>query len=568
MRSVFVFFLWMMELGCMAQSVVSDSLSRTYDYYFLEAIVQREKGNHDAAYDLLKRCVELDSLSSAAYFYLSQYEAGLKHTDKVLEYKEKAAELDPDNSFFLETLAQSYVASNKLDDAALVLERLYDRNKDRLEILEMLYQIYQQQKDYPKAISSLERLELADGKSERIAYAKSDLYTQLGDKKAAIAEMKSLSDQHPNDDNYRTLYADMLMMNGQEKKAVSVLKDVLAANPSQVHALLSMRSFYKSKNDTVAVKNLTEQILLSPTATTEERVYLMRQEVAETENLKKDSTRILNLFRSYMALPRPDVELAAMYAAYMGLKKMPQDSIAKVLERILEIAPDNAAARLQLVSYAWKAEDTQRIIDLCSAARQYNPDEMAFYYYQGMAYYQRKENDKALETFKNGIGVANEQSDPAIVSDFYAVMGDLFHERGLVAEAYAAYDSCLQWKDDNIMCLNNYAYYLSMQGEQLDKAETMSLKTVKADPKNATYLDTYAWILFMQARYAEARIYIDQALQNDTDSNAVITEHAGDIYALNNDMDKALAFWQEALKKAPDNQVLIRKIRQKKYIKE
>ena len=147
-------------------------------------------------------------------------------------------------------------------------------------------------------------------------------------------------------------------------------------------------------------------------------------------------------------------------------------------------------------------------------------------------------------------------------------MGDLFHERGLVAEAYAAYDSCLQWKDDNIMCLNNYAYYLSEQGEQLDKAETMSLKTVKADPKNATYLDTYAWILFMQARYAEARIYIDQALQNDTDSNAVITEHAGDIYALNNDMDKALAFWQEALKKAPDNQVLIRKIRQKKYIKE
>ena len=141
MRSVFVLCLWMMELGCMAQSVVADSLSRTYDYYFLEAIVQREKGNHDAAYDLLKRCVELDSLSSAAYFYLSQYEAGLKHTDKVLEYKEKAAELDPDNSFFLETLAQSYVASNKLDDAALVLERLYDRNKDRLDILEMLYQI-------------------------------------------------------------------------------------------------------------------------------------------------------------------------------------------------------------------------------------------------------------------------------------------------------------------------------------------------------------------------------------------------------------------------------------------
>jgi len=96
----------------------------------------------------------------------------------------------------------------------------------------------------------------------------------------------------------------------------------------------------------------------------------------------------------------------------------------------------------------------------------------------------------------------------------------------------------------------------------------MSYRTVKAEPKNATYLDTYAWILFMQARYAESRIYIDQALQNDSDSNAVIIEHAGDIYALNKDMDRALAFWQEALKKDPDNKVLIRKIKLKKYIKE
>lgn len=560
--------IWMTGLGCMAQSSVADSLSRTYDYYFLEALVQREKGNHDAAYDLLRRCVEIDSLSSEAYFYLAQYESGLKHPEKVLEYKEKAAELAPDNHLFLETLAQSYVASGKLDEAAKVLERLYDGNKDRLDILEMLYQIYQQQKDYRKAISALERIELADGKSERLAYAKCDLYTQLGDAKSAIAEMKSLSDLHPNDDNYRTMYADMLMMNGQEKKAVTILREVLAGNPGQVHAQLSMRSYYQSKKDTMAVDRLTEEILLNPIATTEERIYLMRQEVTETEKRHLDSTRVLNLFRKHLALPHPDVEMAALYAAYMNLKKMPNDSIAKVLERILEIAPDNAAARLQLVSYAWKAEDNQRIIDLCSAARQYNPDEMAFYYYQGMAYYQEKDHDKALETFRNGIGVVNDQSDPAIVSDFYAVMGDLLHQKGLEAEAYAAYDSCLQWKDDNIMCLNNYAYYLSEQGKQLDKAESMSFRTVKAEPKNATYLDTYAWILFMQARYAESRIYIDQALQNDTDSNAVIIEHAGDIYALNKDIDRALAFWQEALKKAPDNKVLIRKIKLKKYIKE
>ena len=88
-------------------------------------------------------------------------------------------------------------------------------------------------------------------------------------------------------------------------------------------------------------------------------------------------------------------------------------------------------------------------------------------------------------------------------------------------------------KSDNIYCMNNYAYYLSINGDDLQKAEQMSYKTVQAEPKNATYLDTYAWILFLQKRYTEAKIYIDLAIKNDTDSiqNSVIWEHAGDVYA-------------------------------------
>jgi tetratricopeptide (TPR) repeat protein len=187
-----------------------------------------------------------------------------------------------------------------------------------------------------------------------------------------------------------------------------------------------------------------------------------------------------------------------------------------------------------------------------------------------MAYYLKDDKQNALSAFQNGIGVINDESNPEIVSDFYAVLGDLLHQEGKEQEAYAAYDSCLVWKADHVMCLNNYAYYLSLKGEQLDKAEQMSYKAIKADPKNANNLDTYAWILFMQKRYSEAKIYIEQALQNDSDSNAVIMEHAGDIYIMNKDVDRALACWQDALQKIPEkeNKILTRKIKLKKYIKE
>ena len=185
-----------------------------------------------------------------------------------------------------------------------------------------------------------------------------------------------------------------------------------------------------------------------------------------------------------------------------------------------------------------------------------------------MAYYTMADEEAALSTFQNGIGVINDDSNPEIVSDFYAVMGDLLHQKGLAREAFEAYDSCLQWKDDNIMCLNNYAYYLSERGEQLEKAEQMSFRTLKADPKNATYLDTYAWILFMQKRYAEAKVYIEQALQNDSDVSAVIVEHAGDIYIMNKEPERALELWRQAQQDDSGNKILARKIKLKKYIKQ
>ncbi len=184
-----------------------------------------------------------------------------------------------------------------------------------------------------------------------------------------------------------------------------------------------------------------------------------------------------------------------------------------------------------------------------------------------MAYYRQEDTDNALETFRNGINVINEDSRPEIVSDFYAVMGDLLHQKGREAEAFAAYDSCLVWKEDNIGCLNNYAYYLSLQNTRLDEAEHMSYRTIKAEPENATYLDTYAWILFMQKRYAEAKVYIEQALQHDDQPGAVVDEHAGDIFALCGDMDNALLQWQKALEQDPDNKLLAKKIKRKKYIK-
>ena len=513
---------------------------RKYDAFFLDAICQQEKGNLDAAFDLLSHCVEIDSTRSEAHYYLGKYYMAMKQKDKALAHATRAAQIEPDNATYQETLANMYIGNHQYDKATAALERLYATNRDREDVLGMLVQLYEQQQDYDNAIDALARLEVVEGKSERLSFAKSQLYTAMGNKQAAIAEMKKLADEYPYDQNYRCLYANALYQNDQQKKAVTLYEDILQAEPDNRNAQLAMLDHYINANDSVHAAELTERALLNKNMTQQDRVAILRQVISDNERQGGDSTRVLQLFR-----------------------------------RLLD-APDNASARLQLVSYAWQAANKDRVISLCQEARQYNPDEMAFYYYQGIAYYQKEQLDDALNAFQNGISVITEESNPEIVSDFYAVMGDILHQKGKEQEAYAAYDSCLVWKDDNIGCLNNYAYYLSEKGQQLDKAEQMSYRTIKAEPKNATYLDTYAWILFMQQRYSEAKVYIDQTLQCDSDTSAVLLEHAGDIYYHTGDKEKAITLWQQALDRASEKsevkddrrQILIRKIKLKKYLKE
>ena len=519
----------MMLLACVGQvgAQVSDS-SREYDSFFLEAMVQRQKGNHDAAFDLLRHCLELNPQAPEVYYYLGQYYGAIKNSERSMACVKKAAELDPDNTTFMETLAQAYISQQDYASAIPVIKGIYERDKSQEDMLEMLFQLYQQTEDYQSAIGVLEQLEKNDGKSERLSVAKSAIYNRIGNKKAAVAEMAALAKQYPNDLNCQAMYGETLMMNDQTKKGLAVYNQVLLEDPDNTRVLLSMRTYYQAEGNKIIADSLTERVLLNRSASTEEKIRLLRQEISASEADGGDSTRIMALFGKILAQPQTDADMTLFCASYMNAKKMPGDSVSRVLEKAVALSPDYAPARMQLVAYAWEAGDMDKVIALCQEARQYTPDEMLFYYYQGIAYYRRDSLDGALSAFQNGIGVINDDSDPAIVSDFYAVMGDILHQKGQAEAAFAAYDSCLVWKGDNIGCLNNYAYYLSERGERLAQAEEMSYKTIKAEPKNATYLDTYAWILFMEGRYSEAKIYIDQALQNmeESESNDVIKEHA------------------------------------------
>jgi tetratricopeptide (TPR) repeat protein len=455
----------------------------------------------------------------------------------------------------------------KFPKAIETYEKIYANTRDRDDVLNILIQLYDRQKDYDNMLRTIDRLESLEGSSEEITLARMRVLALKGDKEAELAELKSLSEKHPNDMNYHVMMGNWLLQNDRADEALKEYDYVLKMEPDNLMAQMSMLDYYRNVGEDSLANDLQEKMLINEDTPINSKMTLMRKVVADNEQEGGDSTQVLDLFHRILAKPQKTTDMHELYAAYMTLKKMPQDSINQALRDALEIAPDNAGVRLELIQAEWSKKNFDEVIRLSRAAQEYNPDEMAFYYFMGLAHFQKDERDEALNSFQRGVAQINESSNKEIVSDFYAIMGDILHEKGREKEAYAAYDSCLQWKPDNIGCLNNYAYYLSEQGKDLQRAEQMSYRTIKAEPQNSTYLDTYAWILFMQERYEESKLYIDQAVQNDSTVSVVILEHAGDIHAKVGEMDKALEFWRKARDNGSDSKVLIRKIKLRKYLK-
>ena len=550
-----------------ARRVLSYNDEQRFKYFYLGAVDQQMKGNYAGAFDLLNHCQEINPDAAEVYFMRSAYHALLNNDSLSLADIQKAAELNPQNNVYLERLAGAYIGSGKYDEAIEAYEKLYANNHDRDDVLNVLIRLYGQQKDYDNMLQTINRLENLEGSSEEITLARMRVYSLKGDKQAELAELKDLSKKHPNDMNYRVMMGNWLLQNELPADALKEYEYVLAQEPDNLMAQMSMLDYYNAIGQDSLAAELQEKLVVSPSTPLNSKMTLMRGIVNSNEQQGGDSTEVLRIFRHILSQPQKTSDMWELQAAYMSLKQMPQDSIDNSLRGALEVAPDNAGVRLQLIQSKWKEQLFDDVISLCKPALEYNPDEMAFYYFLGLAYFQKDEKDKALHTFQLGVSQINSESNKEIVSDFYAIMGDILHEKGREQEAYVAYDSCLQWKDDNLGALNNYAYYLSEKGKDLQKAEKMSYRTIKAEPKNSTFLDTYAWILFMQERYEEANIYIEQAVQNDSTVSDVILEHAGDISAKLGNMKKAVEWWEKARDAGGNSKVLIRKIKLRKYLK-
>ena len=552
---------------------------RKFDYFFLEALRLKEKNDLDGAFEMYTHCLHIHPKSAVVLYELAKFHMYLGQQEKGENALVNAVELAPDNYWYKETLASYYQNKGANEKAIQVVEDMASQFPFRLEPLMALVDLYTRARNYEQVIHTLNRLELLDGKSEQISMEKFRIYLAMDNDEQAFTEIENLAKEYPYDMRYLTILGDVYLENGKQEEAYQTFQKVLQTEPEYTPALMSMASYYEKSGKDSLYRAQLDALLLNEKVESSAKMNIMRQLILRSEQTDKDSTQIITLFDAILEQEQENADIAMLAAQYLLTKKMEKEA-KPVLNKVLEIDPENKPARLQLLSFAISKQNLDEIIEVCKPAVEYMPDALEFYYYLGIAHYQKEQNEEALEVFKKGVKQVKPDSDKSLVSDFYTIMGDLYHLKSMNQEAYEAYDSALVYKNDNIGALNNYAYYLSLEKKDLDKAEEMSYRTVKAEPNNATYLDTYAWILFEKGKYAEARIYMDQVMQIGSDKSSVIFEHCGDIYYKCGESEKALEYWMEAEKlageatdendkrKPEELKLLKKKIKYKKYFVE
>ncbi len=549
-----------------------------FDYFFLEAEKCRLAEDYSSALELYRHCLDINPDAPEAVYQVAIMQIGLRQDSLGVEMLRRACSLDSGNVRYLETLASVYLNKRNTEEVVPVLEKMAALQTRRSDILFQLASIYRTQEQPAKAIRALNRIELLEGKNVQLTLQKYALYAEMGQQDSAFNEIHSLCREYPNDQNYRVLLGNQYLDAGMQDSAMAVYEDVRCKAPDNMNLALAMMTFYQKTGQTERYMHQRDSLLFNPGTGSELRVMLMRDFIDQAQADTSQTVRMQETFDSLLAMPQKDAQLLTLKAGYQIYKKAGEDQVAETLKRILDVEPANQMAMSQLLQYYAPRNDYAAIEDLCRRGVNYYPDELVYYYYLGLSLYQQDKPTEAADAFRQGLRVKREDASPQLVSDFFSILGDLYYQQERPEEAFAAYDSSLVYMEDNVSCLNNYAYYLCLRGERLDDAEQMSYKTIKAEPNNIVYLDTYAWILFVKGNYANAKVYIDRVVnpqatdeelfaQPDLQGNLI--EHAGDIYIMCGKRDEALRYWKLALQKndATCTEMIKKKIKRKKYLK-
>lgn len=545
---------------------LDESEQRKFDYYYYAALNAKALQKFDEAMDLFQYCYAMDSTNAAVLNELGTFYKAIENNTTALHFHRKAVQYSPSNYYYNLALAELSKEMSLKNEVIGIFKNLLVLYPEKIELNFDLANAFADNGDFQKAIDALDELEKNNGISEATALNKFKLYSMLNEKERAFQEVQNIVDKNPSDANYVVLKGDLYLQDNQPEKALECYEIAKKIDPDFPALVLSMAGYYEKTNNKLAAEEELKKAITNPKIEIDSKIQILTRYIGILQQNKQDIKSVNPLFQTLFEQHPRNTQLNFIYGNVLLLQEDKAEAM-KQFEIYSAENPSDPAGYEQMLRIALP-DSLDKVVAITEKGIKYIPEAPQFYFYLGAAQYQQKKYKEALATFEAGLDNA-EIENPLVASDFYGQIGDLNYFLKNKEAAFENYEEALKINPQNILVLNNYSYYLSLEKKELDKAEQMSSITVKAEPTNSTYLDTYGWILFEQGDYTTAKIYLENAVkysESNNEPSATLHEHLGDVFSLMGETEKAVEQWKKAKELDSDSKTLDKKIKKKKYI--
>ncbi len=530
---------------------------------FMDALKENLIGNSKEAEVLFTRFIEAAPQEADGYYELAKIQIKNNEMVKAIQNIKTAIKLDTGNKWYVEFYANLLAANNKFDEAASLFTNLASKYKPNEEYLLKSSLLYQKSKNYPKAIIDIEKLISIRGPEEELLLKLSQVYQKNNDLDNAANCYKRLISAYPEEGRYYALLAEFYFKHQQEDKAKAIFLEAEQKFPDDISLLLGLASYYKQQKDTEMYFNYLNKAIDNDKIDPSTQITLLATYFSD---LVKDSSSRVKATSLIEKLLKKNDANATMYAIYGDLLGMQNrnEEAQNALKKSITLDPNNFNVWQQfLFGYAQK-KDADTLIQYAQKALELYPSAAIFYYLKGIGYLYKEDYTQSVEAIQNAIEYQPEDNK-ALLAEMHASLGEAYNSKKEYQKSEEQYEKALGLDTTNASTLNNYAYYLSLRKSQLDKAEKYATMALRLRPDEATFLDTYGWVLYQQGNYSKAKEYIEKAIQLSTaGADATLVEHLGDIYYKLGQKEKALEQWQKAQKLEPDNTLLQQKVKLQK----
>lgn len=519
----------------------------------MSAVSKFDNGDFDGAIRMLKVVVEQDPESDAACYYLALSYFAKQDADLAEAYLRKAHELDPENFWYRHRLAVLYTATKRPELAIGIYEGLLKDFPKKSDLYFEVVDLYSAREEFEKALKTLDEIETVFGKTESTAVYRFNLLRRMDRADEAFKSLEEYNKDYSSP-YVLTALADWQISMYNDSTALRYYDEALDIAPDYAPALLGKAETLRMTRKYGEYFSVLEKFVADPYTPVQGKSDYLTAVIQRTDP---------KFMRSFM--PQMDVimektlqvhpsdstmmGLAAIW--YYSTERM--DDAQRWFTTNSETYPGSISARASLVEFLMYAQKWEDLSVEGRKAFEDFPQESAFLEMASVGDFNLERYDDVMDICDRVLQVAPRDSSKTLRA--WSTKGDIYMKLGESSKAYKAYDKALKINPDYVYVLNNYAYYLSIEGKNLKKAYQMSKRTVEAEPDNATYLDTFGWILFLQGKALEAKPFFKKAMLYGGKESAVIMDHYAEVLYALKEYDLAFVYWNMAKNKNTDGEI-------------